>query len=160
MWDVLSWHDGTLSIAWWVVLVLIVFLLGIAGHGGEHWHKHLLGVVQSLFGVAQARGGASLPLLRGCNRCCERACLEGARNPYFPVLKFVCPSGKIIERRARNASRLSLIQGATEEPETARPGFLGRGDESVTGSTHYFCPDEDRGSASLFFGTIGGAASG
>jgi hypothetical protein len=40
VWDVLSWHNGTLSIAWWAVLVLIVFLLGMAGHGGEHWHKH------------------------------------------------------------------------------------------------------------------------
>lgn len=40
MWDVLSWHNGTLSIAWWAVLVLIVFLLGMAGHGGQHRHKH------------------------------------------------------------------------------------------------------------------------
>ncbi len=40
MWDVLSWHNGTLSIAWWVVLVLVVFLLGMAGHGGQHRHKH------------------------------------------------------------------------------------------------------------------------
>ena len=40
MWDVLSWHNGTLSIAWWAVLVLVVFLLGMAGHGGQHWHKH------------------------------------------------------------------------------------------------------------------------
>jgi hypothetical protein len=40
MWDVLSWHNGTLSIAWWAVLVLVVFLLGIAGHGGQHRHKH------------------------------------------------------------------------------------------------------------------------
>ncbi len=40
MWDVLSWHDGTLSIAWWAVIVLGIFLLGLAGHGGCHWHKH------------------------------------------------------------------------------------------------------------------------
>jgi hypothetical protein len=40
MWDVLSWHNGTLSIAWWAVLVLIIFLLGMAGHGGGHRHKH------------------------------------------------------------------------------------------------------------------------
>jgi hypothetical protein len=30
MWDVLTWHDGTLSIAWWAVL-LIVFLGLVAG---------------------------------------------------------------------------------------------------------------------------------
>jgi len=28
MWDVLEWHGGTLSIAWWVVLLLILILLG------------------------------------------------------------------------------------------------------------------------------------
>lgn len=30
MWDVLSWHGGTLGIAWWAV-VLIVFLGIVAG---------------------------------------------------------------------------------------------------------------------------------
>ncbi|MGD0165979.1 MAG: hypothetical protein ABSC51_01630 [Gaiellaceae bacterium] len=40
MWDVLEWHNGTLSLAWWVVLVLVVFLLGLAGHGNQHWHRH------------------------------------------------------------------------------------------------------------------------
>jgi hypothetical protein len=40
MWDVLSWHNGTLSIAWWVVLVLVVFLLGMVGHSRRCWHWH------------------------------------------------------------------------------------------------------------------------
>jgi len=40
MWDVLSWNNGTLSIAWWAVLALVVFLLGMAGHGGGHRNKH------------------------------------------------------------------------------------------------------------------------
>ena len=31
MWDVLTWHDGTLAIAWWVVIVLVVALLSIGG---------------------------------------------------------------------------------------------------------------------------------
>jgi hypothetical protein len=26
MWDVLAWHDGTLAIAWWAVIVLVVAL--------------------------------------------------------------------------------------------------------------------------------------
>jgi len=30
MWDVLTWHNGTLSIAWWAVIVL-VFLMLVAG---------------------------------------------------------------------------------------------------------------------------------
>jgi membrane protein YqaA with SNARE-associated domain len=30
MWDVLTWHSGTLSVAWWAVL-LIVFLGLVAG---------------------------------------------------------------------------------------------------------------------------------
>jgi hypothetical protein len=33
MWDVLSWHNGA-------VLVLVVFLLGVAGRGGGHRLKH------------------------------------------------------------------------------------------------------------------------
>ena len=35
MWDVLSWHDGTLSIAWWAVIILALALLGIASP--RHW---------------------------------------------------------------------------------------------------------------------------
>lgn len=31
MWDVLTWHDGTLAIAWWAVIVLVVALLSIGG---------------------------------------------------------------------------------------------------------------------------------
>ena len=31
MWDVLTWHDGTLSIAWWFLIVIVLALLGIAG---------------------------------------------------------------------------------------------------------------------------------
>jgi hypothetical protein len=31
MWDVLTWHDGTLAIAWWAVIVLVVGLLSIGG---------------------------------------------------------------------------------------------------------------------------------
>jgi hypothetical protein len=38
MWDVLTWHDGTLSIAWWAVLILIVIGLGLAGPARHH-HK-------------------------------------------------------------------------------------------------------------------------
>jgi hypothetical protein len=30
MWDVLKWQDGTLSVAWWAVIVL-VFLMLVAG---------------------------------------------------------------------------------------------------------------------------------
>jgi len=30
MWDVLTWHNGTLSVAWWAVIVL-VFLMLVAG---------------------------------------------------------------------------------------------------------------------------------
>jgi len=31
MWDVLTWHNGTLAIAWWAVIVLAVALLSIGG---------------------------------------------------------------------------------------------------------------------------------
>jgi hypothetical protein len=31
MWDVLTWHNGTLAIAWWAVIVLVVGLLSIGG---------------------------------------------------------------------------------------------------------------------------------
>lgn len=30
MWDIVTWHNGTLSIAWWVFLVLLV-LAAVAG---------------------------------------------------------------------------------------------------------------------------------
>jgi hypothetical protein len=30
MWDVMTWHDGTLAIAWWAV-VLLVFIALVAG---------------------------------------------------------------------------------------------------------------------------------
>jgi hypothetical protein len=30
MWDILTWHDGTLAVAWWAVLVF-VFLALVAG---------------------------------------------------------------------------------------------------------------------------------
>jgi len=36
MWDVLKWQDGTLSIAWWAVIV-IAFLMLVAG--GSHAAK-------------------------------------------------------------------------------------------------------------------------
>ena len=35
MWDVLTWHSGTLSIAWWVVLLLALVLLAAAGKLGR-----------------------------------------------------------------------------------------------------------------------------
>jgi len=31
MWDVLTWHDGTLAIAWWVVILLVFLMLVAAG---------------------------------------------------------------------------------------------------------------------------------
>jgi len=36
MWDVLTWHNGTLSVAWWAVIV-IAFLMLVAG--GSHAAK-------------------------------------------------------------------------------------------------------------------------
>lgn len=39
MWDVLSWHDGTLAIAWWAVIVLIVALLSIGGSSAAKKRK-------------------------------------------------------------------------------------------------------------------------
>ena len=30
MWDVLAWHDGTLSVAWWALLGFVVLVL-VAG---------------------------------------------------------------------------------------------------------------------------------
>ena len=31
VWDVLTWHNGTLAVAWWAVIVLVVALLSIGG---------------------------------------------------------------------------------------------------------------------------------
>jgi hypothetical protein len=31
MWDVLTWHDGTLSVAWWALLGLVILVLVAAG---------------------------------------------------------------------------------------------------------------------------------
>ena len=31
MWDVLTWHDGTLAIAWWFLIVIVNALLSIGG---------------------------------------------------------------------------------------------------------------------------------
>ena len=35
MWDVLSWHDGTLAIAWWFMLVVLLLLLCFIGFLGR-----------------------------------------------------------------------------------------------------------------------------
>jgi hypothetical protein len=31
MWDVLTWHNGTLSVAWWALIVFAFLLLVAAG---------------------------------------------------------------------------------------------------------------------------------
>jgi hypothetical protein len=31
MWDILTWHDGTLAVAWWAVLIVIFLALVAAG---------------------------------------------------------------------------------------------------------------------------------
>jgi hypothetical protein len=31
MWDVLTWHHGTLSIAWWAVVLLVFLALVVGG---------------------------------------------------------------------------------------------------------------------------------
>jgi hypothetical protein len=31
MWDVLTWHSGTLAIAWWVVALLVFTIIAAAG---------------------------------------------------------------------------------------------------------------------------------
>lgn len=31
MWDVLTWHDSTLSIAWWFLLLLVLLAIIAAG---------------------------------------------------------------------------------------------------------------------------------
>ena len=33
MWDILTWHDGTLSIAWWFLIVAVFVLIAAAGAG-------------------------------------------------------------------------------------------------------------------------------
>jgi len=35
MWDVLEWHNGTLSVAWWAVLLMVIVLLALAGALGR-----------------------------------------------------------------------------------------------------------------------------
>jgi len=35
MWDVLSWHDGTLAVAWWFMLVVLLLLLCFIGFLGR-----------------------------------------------------------------------------------------------------------------------------
>lgn len=34
MWDVLTWHSGTLSIAWWAVVVIVVTAIVASGARG------------------------------------------------------------------------------------------------------------------------------
>ena len=31
MWDVLTWHDGTLSVAWWALLGFVFLVIVAAG---------------------------------------------------------------------------------------------------------------------------------
>jgi hypothetical protein len=35
MWDVLTWQEGTLSIAWWFMLVVLLLLFGLVGFLGR-----------------------------------------------------------------------------------------------------------------------------
>ena len=35
MWDVLEWHNGTLSVAWWAVLLLVFVMIALAGALGR-----------------------------------------------------------------------------------------------------------------------------
>ena len=44
MWDVLTWHDGTLAIAWWAVIVLVVALLSIGGTQLRDVNNHACGM--------------------------------------------------------------------------------------------------------------------
>ena len=44
MWDVLTWHDGTLAIAWWAVIVLVVALLSIGGTAAARRKNHACGM--------------------------------------------------------------------------------------------------------------------
>jgi hypothetical protein len=36
MWDVLSWHDGTLAVAWWALLLVTILVVIHAGSAGRH----------------------------------------------------------------------------------------------------------------------------
>jgi hypothetical protein len=31
MWDVLTWHDGTLAIAWWALVAIVILTIIAAG---------------------------------------------------------------------------------------------------------------------------------
>jgi hypothetical protein len=31
MWDILSWHDGTLAVAWWCLLAVFLLALIVGG---------------------------------------------------------------------------------------------------------------------------------
>jgi hypothetical protein len=31
MWDVLTWHDGTLAIAWWAIVLFVLVVIAAAG---------------------------------------------------------------------------------------------------------------------------------
>ena len=35
MWDIVTWEDGTIGIAWWLAIVLLVVLLALAGRLGR-----------------------------------------------------------------------------------------------------------------------------
>ena len=35
MWDVLGWHNGTLSVAWWAVLLVVFVMIALAGALGR-----------------------------------------------------------------------------------------------------------------------------
>jgi hypothetical protein len=35
MWDVLEWHNGTLSVAWWAMLLVVLVMLALAGALGR-----------------------------------------------------------------------------------------------------------------------------
>ena len=35
MWDILSWHDGTLAVAWWFLLVVLLLALIAVSRSGR-----------------------------------------------------------------------------------------------------------------------------
>jgi hypothetical protein len=35
MWDVLEWHNGTLSVAWWAMLLIVLVLIALVGALGR-----------------------------------------------------------------------------------------------------------------------------
>jgi hypothetical protein len=35
MWDVMEWHNGTLSVAWWAMLLVVLVLIALAGALGR-----------------------------------------------------------------------------------------------------------------------------